>query len=552
MIDWQGKLVPYRPDLAERYRSRGFWGTAPIAEEFHRIAQRFPDHQAVVSADGNLTYAELDQRTDRLAFGLNALGLRPGDPVMVQATNRLHTIVAWYGMLKAGLIPVCTLASHRANEIAPISRKVDAVAHLVEHSPSGFDLVNFAVEQQTDHPTMRQILTIGAEPSAPGASLEELIAAAPADGQARRLVESIQRDIDPDDIVVFQLSGGTTGIPKLIPRRHAEYWYNSRVYAEARAWDESTRIAHLIPIIHNAGITCGVHAAAAVGGTLVLAGANLDQALPVLIREQATAVLAGHAHYGIVDHPLFDEVTTTLKQVLLSGAKVPEEVFAAFERRGVVIGQKFGMGEGLFTITGFDWPRQLRLTTVGLPISPADEFRVLDPDSGTDVPDGEVGELACRGPYTIPGYFDAPDINADSFTEDGFYRTGDLVRVVTLDGWQSISMEGRIKDLINRGGEKISAVEVEGLLVQHPRIAAAAVVAMPDERLGERSCAYLVVSEGSTVDMAEVQAHLNELGVAKFKWPERLEYVESLPETAVGKLDKKKLREDVARRLAGA
>ncbi|GAA1016484.1 2,3-dihydroxybenzoate-AMP ligase [Acrocarpospora pleiomorpha] len=545
-MDWAGRLAPYPSDTVRQYRASGLWGTRTVATELHEVAVRRAPHPAVVAAEGSLSYAELDKATDRLALGLSNAGLAPGDRVVVQLTNRLESIVAWYGMLKAGLIPVCTLAAHRAHEIGPISRKVGAVAHLVEWSPSGFDLVAFAVEQQVDHPTMRLVLTAGAPAGAPGTSIERLADTDPA--LARERVEAIQAAIDPDDIVCFQLSGGTTGVPKVIPRLHAEYWYNARSYAEAGGWDESTRVAHLIPIIHNAGITCGLHATHSVGGTLVLGTPVLDQALPVVARERTTDVLIGHGHFGIVDHPLFEEAMTAMKRVVLSGAKVPARVFEAFESRGVWVGQKFGMGEGFFTMSTAASTREARLTTVGVPVSPYDEFRVLEPGTETEVPDGAVGELACRGPYTIRGYFDAPGINSSAFTSDGFYRTGDLVAVRTVGGERSISVEGRLKDLINRGGEKVSAEEVETLLMRHPRIVAAAVVAMPDERLGERACAYLVTA-GEPLTMSEVQNHLSSLSLAKFKWPERLEWIPELPRTPLGKLDKKLLQRDITAKV---
>lgn len=205
-------------------------------------------------------------------------------------------------------------------------------------------------------------------------------------------------------------------------------------------------------------------------------------------------------------------------------------------------------GEGFFALSSAEAPREARLTTVGTPISPLDEFRVLDPSSEDEVPDGEVGELACRGPYTLRGYFDAPDVNKVAFTSDGFYRTGDLVAVRTFGRERALSVEGRIKDVINRGGEKISAEEVEVLLLRHPGIREAAIVAMPDERLGERACAYLVPTEGR-LTLPDLQEHLAALGVAKFKWPERLEWVPALPKTAVGKLDKKLLHRQIAAKL---
>ena len=556
---WGERVTGYPVEAVERYRGAGCWGSLPIAAEFRVVAARAADREAVVTVQGRLTYRELDEQADRLALGLVQLGLKPGQAVILQIGNRLMSVVAWYGLLKAGLVPVCSLTAHRAHEIGAISRKTGAVAHLAEAGGS-FDLIAFAREQQADHPTLRCVLTLGAPaapqpdagaaPVAPGAQVrvEDLIDRADP-GLARTVVDAIQAGIDPDDVAVFQLSGGTTGAPKVIPRLHAEYWYNARAYAEASGWDETTRNAHLIPVIHNAGIVCGVHAPHSVGGCLLLTTADLDRALPFLAAEQVTDVLFGHGHYGAVTHPAFPATAASLRRVVLSGAKVPLPLFKALERQGLWTGQLFGMGEGFFALSSLTAPREARLATVGTPMSPLDEFRVLDPASEREVADGEVGELACRGPYTLRGYFDAPNVNQVAFTSDGFYRTGDLVAARWFGQQRSISVEGRLKDIINRGGEKISAEEVEVLLLRHPGIRAVAVVPMPDERLGERSCAYLVAA-GPELELAELQAHLDSLGVAKFKWPERLEWIAALPTTAVGKLDKKLLRRDIAARLA--
>ena len=548
--DWGGRVTAYPAEAVDRYRGAGYWGSLPIAAEFRAVAARVPDRDAVVAPDGRLTYRELDERADRLAFGLIRLGLRPGQAVILQLGNRLMSVVAWYGLLKAGLVPVCSLTAHRAHEIGAISRKTGAVAHRAE-AGGNFDLIAFAREQQAGHPTLRHVLSLGAAAAGRPAAetrVEDLIERSEP-GLARTVVDDIQAGIDPDDVAAFQLSGGTTGVPKVIPRLHAEYWYNARAYAAASGWDETTRNAHLIPVIHNAGIVCGVHAPHSVGGCLLLTSADLDQALPMLAAERVTDVLLGHGHYSAVAHPAFPSLAATLRRVVLSGAKVPLPVFAALEAQELWAGQLFGMGEGFFALSSLAAPREARLTTVGTPISPLDEFRVLDPASEREVADGEVGELACRGPYTLRGYFDAPEVNRSAFTSDGFYRTGDLVAARWFGRQRSISVEGRLKDIINRGGEKISAEEVEVLLLRHPGIAAAAVVPMPDERLGERSCAYLVAT-GRDLELVELQAHLDGLGVAKFKWPERLEWVPALPTTPVGKLDKKLMQRDIAAKLA--
>ncbi|NKQ58484.1 AMP-binding protein [Amycolatopsis sp. K13G38] len=545
---WGSRLVAYPEDAVRRYREAGLWGTCTIADELHAVAGAHSERDAVVALDGRLTFRELDERSDLLAAGLAGLGLVPGDPVLFQVTNRLGAILAWYGVLKAGLIPVCTLAAHRGHEIGEISRRVGAVAHLVEAGTRGFDLVNFALEQQRDHPTLRQVLVLGGTGTTAGVAIESL--GADLDPRAaRRTVEEIQRGIGPDDVAVFQLSGGTTGVPKVIPRLHAEYWYNAAEYARSWGWSAESRVAHLIPIIHNAGIVCAVHGPHSVGGCLVLGTADPDVSLPLLAREGATHVLLGHGHFRTVDLPAFEAATAAVNQIVLSGTKVPPALFDELERRGLWSGQLFGMGEGLFLTTRPGAPREARAETVGTPLSALDEVRVLAPGTETEVPDGEVGELCCRGPYTLRGYFDADKHNATAFTSDGFYRTGDLAAIREIDGGRYVTIEGRIKDVINRGGEKINAEEVESLLLRHPRITGAAVVAMPDPRLGERGCAYLVV-QGKPLTLGDVQEHFAALQVAKFKWPERVELLSEIPRTLVGKMDKKRLHADIAGKVA--
>jgi 2,3-dihydroxybenzoate-AMP ligase len=534
-------IVPYPAEFVARYRDAGLWGTRTIPSELRAVVAAHPTSTAIVTPDGRLTYAELDQRTDRIAAGLADLGLAPGDPVLFQVTNHLGAVLAWYGVLKAGLVPVCTLAQHRSHEIGAITDQTAAVAHIVDARPAPFDLVAFARDNAAAHPTVRQVLCVGGNGAACDAlALEDL--GADAAGEARRRVEEIQAGIGPDDLAVFQLSGGTTGTPKVIPRLHAEYWYNAAAYARAWGWDGSCRVAHVMPVIHNAGIVCALHAGHSVGATVILTSAEAATAVPLLAAERVTDVILGPGFLSGPDLAAWEPILVTIRRLILSGAKVPSSLFEALEARGIWSGQLFGMGEGLFMITPPGSPRAVRAETVGVALSPLDEVKVVDPASGDEVPDGTGGELLCRGPYTIRGYFDSPDHNARAFTADGFYRTGDVVAARAIDGVRCFSVEGRIKDLINRGGEKINAPEVEALLLEHPAVAAAAVVAMPDRRLGERACAFLVASGPHRPGLLEIQAHLDGLGVAKFKWPERIEWLDDLPRSHVGKVDKQQLR----------
>ncbi|MBJ8348884.1 (2,3-dihydroxybenzoyl)adenylate synthase [Antrihabitans sp. YC2-6] len=543
--DWGGRLVRYPEERANAYRASGAWSSQTTGGRLHGVALRFPDRPAVITAEAEITYAELDSRTDQIAAGLAQLGLRPRDPVILQLTNRLETVLAWYGTIKAGLIPVATLAAHRQHEIGYLSAKLGAVAHIVE-AGLNFDLVRFAFEHADGHPTLRHIIVVG--DAAAGARLDTL-GADVSPTAAREFVERVERDTDPEDVVAFQLSGGTTGVPKVIPRIHAEYWNNAEFYARCLGWDQNTLVAHLIPIVHNAGIECGLHAAHAVGACLVLATAQAEAAFELMARARASAVLLGHGHYQATRLPAFEAARPHLRQVVLSGAKVEPELFEHVQRGATWAGQLFGMSEGMFLATPLNAPAAARLSTVGTTICTDDEIRILEPGTESGVPDETVGELCCRGPYTIPGYFDAPEHNRSAFTSDGFYRTGDLAKMTVIGGERYVSIEGRIKDVINRGGEKINAEEVEMLLAQHPDVADVAVVAMPDARLGEKTCAYVVAATGNRLDLDEIRHHLADLGVAKFKWPERLEWVDALPRSNVGKVDKKFLRAAVATKL---
>ena len=371
---------------------------------------------------------------------------------------------------------------------------------------------------------------------------DELHAVATAHPQRQAVValdgRMTYRELDESTDV---LAAGLAGLG-LVPGDPVLFQVTNRLGAD-------TRVAHLIPVIHNAGVVCAVHAPHSAGACLVLGTHDLAESLPLIAKEGATHVLLGHGHFKAVAEPGFAAATASVTQVVLSGAKVPPALFGDLEQRGLWSGQLFGMGEGLFLTTRPGAPREARATTVGTPLSPMDEIRILEPGSATELPDGQVGELCCRGPYTVPGYFDAAEHNARAFTPDGFYRTGDLASVREIGGGRYVSIEGRIKDVINRGGEKVNAEEVELVLLRHPRITGAAAVAMPDPRLGERTCAYLVV-DGEPLTMADIREHFRQLQVATFKWPERIEHLTEIPRTVVGKLDKKLLQADIAAKIA--
>jgi 2,3-dihydroxybenzoate-AMP ligase len=372
-------------------------------------------------------------------------------------------------------------------------------------------------------------------------------------------LEPARRALEPgapasDDIAVFQLSGGTTGTPKIIPRLHHEYVYNSRVWAEFWGWDERTVLMHPIPLIHNAGISAALQPCHLVGARFVLApSADPDVVMGMIERErvQVMPVVPPAVLLRLLDHERRGEYDlSSLTHLIVGGQQLPAGVADRVEDDlGIPCLQMFGMAEGMFLAMRETAPEWVRKHTIGRPIAAQDEVRVLMPDSEELAPIGEIGELCCRGPYTIRGYFDAPRHNARVFTSDGFYRTGDLAREHRLAGASYYSVEGRIKDVINRGAEKINAGEIEEVILSHPDVRSVAVVGMPDPLLGERACAFATLAEGRELTLEELVAYLLEEGLAKFKLPERLEVVDSLPLANVGKVNKKALRAEIARRL---
>ena len=542
----QAGLADYPQEFVQRYRASGLWSMRTIAQQFRATADAMPDRTAVIGLSGRLTYAELDEQTDRIAVGLRAAGLQPGERVLLQVNNDMPAVLAWYGLLKAGLVPVATLAQHRTHELTAVARLCSPAAHLVDTEYTACDLVSLAGEIAAGQPSLRVLLTTGPGPG--DAALPDL-ALTPGDpADLRAQVDQWQAGVSPDAVAVLQLSGGTTSTPKLIPRRHAEYWYNSRAYAAAIELEPTGCVAHILPFVHNAGIVCGLHAAHSAGAAFALVPHDADLLLEVARQVPVTHMLMSPPMAGAVLHrpDLIGALASMTALTWVLGA-MPAALLDVFETDTCRVTQMFGMAEGLCMYTPRSAPLDLRLRSVGTPVSGLDEIRVYAPGTEDRVRPGQPGELCCRGPYTIRGYYRAPERNAEAFTKDGFYRTGDIV-VELGDGYYALA--DRIKDLINRGGEKVNAGEVEELLARHPAVDSAAVVAMPDVVLGERCCAFVVLVPGAgTVDVNALRAHLAALGVAKFKYPERVEIRDVLPMTSVTKLNKAALRAEITRIL---
>lgn len=539
--------TPWPPELARRYRAEGYWQGITLNEMVRRSALAHADKIALIDGDKSATYAQLVERSDRLALQLSQLGLQSRERVIFQLGNSIEFIYAFLALLRIGVIPVMTLPAHRITELRHFAQHSEAVAHLIPAPSPSFDHGPLAETLRSELAGLRTVITAGK--AGPGqVSLQDLLAAACEPAALDRL-QSKAFD-DADDVALMMLSGGTTALSKLIPRTHNDYVYNSLQSGAVAGFGPETVYLAALPMSHGYTLSSpGILATLAHGGTAVIApDARAETIFPLIEKARVTFVSGGvplAVNWLASDWPERCDLSS-LKIYMNGGARLLPALRRQIEARfRCTYVESYGAGEGLLNQTQLDDPEEIRFNSSGRPISPADEVKVLD-EQDNEVADGVVGELAVRGPYTVRGYYKAPELTAAAYTADGFYRMGDAVRKV--GGY--LYLEGRIKDLINRGGEKISTDEVENHIVAHPAVQNVCVVAMPDRVFGEKACAFVIPKPGGQLDFQALQEFLLARGIAKFKLPERLELVEGFPLSPAGKILRRELRELIATRLA--
>ncbi|WP_434739392.1 (2,3-dihydroxybenzoyl)adenylate synthase [Micromonospora sp. SH-82] len=522
-------------ELAERYRSAGWWRGATFGDLLTDWATRFADRTALVDGDTRLTYADLDEFAHRLARALYALGLRRGDRVVVQLPNRAEFVLLWFALQRLGVVPVHAMPGHRRSEVGHLVAQSGAVGYVGPDRHARFDHRQLAADLREAHPGLSHVVIDGDVTGWDGCHrLADLIAAGG---------EPVPAADPPtaEDLALLLLSGGTTGTPKLIPRTHDDYACNARLAAEICELGPDTVYLAVLPMPFNFTMSCpGILGTLQAGGTVVVArDPSPTTAFRLAERERVTIAALNPP---LVPAWLQENAETTpdlssLRLLQVGAARLADDLARRIEPElGCRLQQVFGMAEGLINLTRAEDDDETVCTTQGRPMCPDDEIRVVD-EAGAPVPPGEVGELLTRGPYTIRGYYRAGEVNRTGFTPDGFYRTGDQVRLLPSG---HLVVVGRIKDQINRGGEKIDATEVEGHLAGYPGVLAVALVGAPDEDFGERPVAFLVCA-GDPPTARSLGAFLRDRGVAAYKHPDRVIGVSRMPLTAVGKIDKRAL-----------
>lgn len=528
-------FVPFPADRADEYRKLGYWSDRRLDSILADAATAWPDRTAVLDAHVTYTFAELDARANRIAAALADRGIAPGDRVLLQLPNTCEFAVALFGLLRAGAVPVMCLSGHRSAELSHFAAVSGAVGLVIPDVIGGFDYQDMAAGLVNDHPALRHVFVDG-EPGV----FQSWSQLGGFDGELREPVP-----VDPDLPALLLVSGGTTGLPKLIPRTHNDYVYNAAASAQACGLTAEDAYLVVLPAGHNFPLGCpGLLGSMTVGAaTVFTTDPSPESAFALIDRHHITVTgivnaLAKMWTQACEWEPVLPK---SLRLVQVGGSRMtPEEARYIYEGLTPGLSQIFGMAEGMLNFTRLGDPVDIVLNTQGRPMSPHDEMRVVD-DNGAPVAPGEEGELLVRGPYTLNGYYRADDANARSFSPDGFYRTGDRVRIFT-DGPRAgyVEVTGRIKDVIHRGGETVSASDLEEHLFAHPAIYAAAAVAMPDDYLGEKICAA-VVFNGAPISLAELNEFLDQRGVSAHTRPDMLAPLPSLPKTAVGKVDKKKV-----------
>jgi non-ribosomal peptide synthetase component E (peptide arylation enzyme) len=540
-------FVPYKKADAKKYNKLRWWLGLTFGDLLDKAADIYPDKEAFVDGKERLTFGQARDKTNRLAIGLMDLGIAPRDRVLIQVPNWNEFIFAYFAVQKIGGIAVLLIDRYRQYEIGHLIQLTGATSWIIAEKYKKTDYLPIVEDVVKEHPQLKNIILARSEGGGSYLSMEKLIHETKlGSANLRRL---LQRRPDPMEVAHMGPTGGTTGLPKVVPRTH-----NSLVctmqYA-AYAWEVNIHDVCLLagPIGHDLAFTKGLCSTLfTLGKTVFLDSTEMRDVCETIQKEKVTTIVwTPTLAKRLIDFEGLKEYDlSSLRGMHCGGsASLPEIVKGVRERLRCNFYNGYGGTEGQTTLTRTNDNLEMILHTVGKPTCPYDTYKVVTPD-GTKLPPNTPGELMIKGPGVFTGYYKAPEENAKVFDEKGFFRTGDLA---IIDKKGVVTLTGRIKEMINRGGESISATEIEKLIISHPEVSLVAVIPMPDPVFGERVCAYIQPKPGASLTFDKVIAHLKEKKASVLQLPERIEFVETMPFTKAEKVDKKFLREDIERKL---
>ncbi|ELB3380337.1 medium-chain fatty-acid--CoA ligase [Escherichia coli] len=525
------------------YRQQGLWGDASLADYWQQTARAMPDKIAVVDNHGaSYTYSALDHAASCLANWMLAKGIESGDRIAFQLPGWCEFTVIYLACLKIGAVSVPLLPSWREAELVWVLNKCQAKMFFAPTLFKQTRPVDLILPLQNQLPQLQQIVGVDKlAPATSSLSLSQIIA------DNTPLTTAITTHGDELAAVLF--TSGTEGLPKGVMLTHNNILASERAYCARLnlTWQDVFMMP--APLGHATGFLHGVTAPFLIGARSVLLDVFTPDACLALLEQQRCTCMLGATPFVYDLLNLLEKQPADLSALrffLCGGTTIPKKVARECQQRGIKLLSVYGSTESSpHAVVNLDDPLSRFMHTDGYAAAGV-EIKVVD-DARKTLPPGCEGEEASRGPNVFMGYFDEPELTARALDEEGWYYSGDLCR---MDEAGYIKITGRKKDIIVRGGENISSREVEDILLQHPKIHDACVVAMPDERLGERSCAYVVLkAPHHSLSLEEVVAFFSRKRVAKYKYPEHIVVIEKLPRTASGKIQKFLLRKDIMRRL---
>ncbi|HBA4483836.1 TPA: medium-chain fatty-acid--CoA ligase [Escherichia coli] len=525
------------------YRQQGLWGDASLADYWQQTARAMPDKIAVVDNHGaSYTYSALDHAASCLANWMLAKGIESGDRIAFQLPGWCEFTVIYLACLKIGAVSVPLLPSWREAELVWVLNKCQAKMFFAPTLFKQTRPVDLILPLQNQLPQLQQIVGVDKlAPATSALSLSQIIA------DNTPLTTAIT--VHGDELAAVLFTSGTEGLPKGVMLTHNNILASERAYCARLnlTWQDVFMMP--APLGHATGFLHGVTAPFLIGARSVLLDIFTPDACLALLEQQRCTCMLGATPFvydllNVLEKQPAD--LSALRFFLCGGTTIPKKVARECQQLGIKLLSVYGSTESSpHAVVNLDDPLSRFMHTDGYAAAGV-EIKVVD-DARKTLPPGCEGEEASRGPNVFMGYFDEPELTARALDEEGWYYSGDLYR---MDEAGYIKITGRKKDIIVRGGENISSREVEDILLQHPKIHDACVVAMPDERLGERSCAYVVLkAPHHSLSLEEVVAFFSRKRVAKYKYPEHIVVIEKLPRTASGKIQKFLLRKDIMRRL---
>ena len=548
MVKFLKGFTPYKKEDAEKYTSCRWWSGLTFGDILDRAADIHPEKEAFVDRKTRLTYGEAREKTNKLAVGLIDLGIQPLDRVLIQLPNWNEFVFAYFALQKIGAIPVLLIDRYRQLEINNLISLTGATSWIVASRYKKTDYVPIINDILKENPEFKNIITVrGDRDHKPFSSLERLIENAEMTEDNLALLTS--RAPDPMQVAHMGPTGGTTGSPKIVPRTH-----NSLITGIeycSKSWEQNNQDVNLLagPIGHDLTFTKGFIGSIIMLGTIIFLDSTDDKEICKAIeKEKVTSIIwvptlaQRMLQYRDLDK---HDLSSLKKMHSAGGASHPDLVKNVTKSLKMKFYNGYGATEGMTTITRSTDDLETICTTVGRPTCPYDTYKVIDKE-GNKLPPNTQGELVLKGPGVFTGYYNNPEENKEAFTKDGFFRTGD---VATINEKGYITLTGRIKEMINRGGESISATEIERLINRHPDVAAVAVIPMPDLLMGERVCAYIQPKAGMQLSVNEIISFLKGQKASVLHLPERIEFIDAMPYTGAEKLDKKSLRKDIEKKL---